>query len=72
MDNNDKKVRNIIVVLLAIVSILMFSLDGFEVYGIMTVFGGLLYLLWNGESKDNNDDDDNDNYYGFKKYTFTL
>ena len=61
MDNNDKKVRNIVVILLAIVSILMFSLDGFEVYGIMTVFGGLLYLLWNNESKDNNDDD----YYKF-------
>lgn len=62
MENN-KSVRNLVLVLLVIVCILFFTIEGFFVYGIMTLIGGILYLLWNNEG--NNDNEDND-YYKLK------
>ena len=56
----NKAVHNVILTLLLILSILFFIIDGYGVYGVMTMFGAFLYLLWN--DKDENNDDD---YYKF-------
>ena len=61
MDNNDKKIRNLILILIIILSVLFFTTEGFFIYGIVTVFCGVLYVLWNKDNKNNNDDD----YYKF-------
>lgn len=56
----NRAVHNVILTLLLILSILFFIIDGYGVYGVMTMFGAFLYLLWN--DKDENNDDD---YYKF-------
>lgn len=52
--------HNIILTLLLVLSLVFFLTDGYGVYGVMTMFGAFLYLLWN--DKDENNDDD---YYKF-------
>lgn len=52
--------HNIILTLLLVLSLVFFLIDGYHVYGVMTMFGTFLYLLWN--DKDENNDDD---YYKF-------
>lgn len=52
--------HNIILTLLLVLTFVFFLTDGCGVYGIMTMFGAFLYLLWN--DKDENNDDD---YYKF-------
>ena len=56
----NKAVHNVILTLLLILSVLFFIIDGCGIYGVMTMFGAFLYLLWN--DKDENNDD---NYYKF-------
>ena len=56
----NRAVHNVILTLLLILSILFFIIDGYGVYGVMTMFGAFLYLLWN-DKNENNDDD----YYKF-------
>jgi hypothetical protein len=53
--------HNIILTLLLVLSLVFFLMDGYGVYGIMTMFGAFLYLLWN----DKGDDDNGDDYYKF-------
>ena len=56
----NRTLHNAILTVLLILSILFFMVDGYGVYGVMTMFGVFLYLLWN--DKDENNDDD---YYKF-------
>lgn len=56
----NRAVHNVILTLLLILSILFFIIDGYGVYGVMTMFGAFLYLLWNDKGDDNDDD-----YYKF-------
>lgn len=56
----NRAVHNVILTLLLILSILFFIIDGYGVYGVMTMFGAFLYLLWNDKGDDNGDD-----YYKF-------
>lgn len=52
--NKADTIKNITLIVLLIVSALCLMSDNARVYGVITLFGAALYLLWN----DGDDDDD--------------
>lgn len=58
--NNINTIKNIVLVVLLIVSALCLMSDNARVYGVITLFSAALYLLWN------NDNDDDDGIYNLK------
>ena len=57
MDNN-LLTKNVVQVLLFIISVLCFMFDSIRVFGAMALFCLVLYFLW-----DNNNDDKDNTYY---------
>lgn len=51
--NRIEAIRNIILLALFIIGALCLIHDNSRVYGIITLFGAVLYLMWNGDNNDN-------------------